>query len=319
MFEASRSPTQSFWDGMPVCPWMKLPRNIRYPRFAAQIAPEANEVVRDCIQRLNKRQDDGEILWAPEPATGSLLQPVALGGWHGATHDLDWDYSVLLRRDLPTEDLCRAAQVPDYIIGIWDLTVLAHQLRPQFAHRCRCEYQELPVPCPTNAYALLDREFAPSWWVPIRKGGKNINTAKLPQWGDHNGPERKSSWFMSMGKDSLEVLRDMDRSNDGNVDMSEVERYLSGQESFNMEWYKYSKRRSPCRLVNGQVHLNHTLWWFTLIDRALDHEWVANKPADLRKVYVPPRFERRAELCRAILDGRGQSTTHSPPSDHLAP
>ena len=70
------------------CYWMSLPLKVRYPRFRTDITfPRMFQ----CFKDLNAKQDNKKILWLPAADTGSLLQPVALGGSHGFRTDSDLD------------------------------------------------------------------------------------------------------------------------------------------------------------------------------------------------------------------------------------
>ena len=212
---------------------------------------------------------------------------------HSASFSTDWSCG---------EKKDGARLTPEAVIQVHSLSPEPNGLFPK---RCRCQYQETPIPCPQNADTLLDQEFAPSWWVPFPVGGENINTDVLHRWGDPTSGERRSGFFMGKGGYHLEVLQRMDQTKDGEIDAADLKAYVAAQPRFNMPWYREQEGSDPCRLVNGGVHLNHTLWWFAAVDREINHEWVAGKAADLRQSYHGRRFEHDAALCRAVLRGGG--------------
>ena len=90
------------------CPWMSLPLKIRYPRFRTDITfPRMFQ----CFKELNALQDNKKILWLPNPKSGSLLQPVALGGSHGFQNDNDLDIWLLTTLDLGAHEHCSTTAV----------------------------------------------------------------------------------------------------------------------------------------------------------------------------------------------------------------
>ena len=94
---STRNPLPNTQIDVQPCHWMSLPLKIRYPRYRANITfPRMLE----CFKDLNAKQDNKKIMWLPAPVSGSLLQPVALGGSHGFKMDNDLDILLLTTLDL---------------------------------------------------------------------------------------------------------------------------------------------------------------------------------------------------------------------------
>eukprot|EP00493_Phyllostaurus_siculus_P009958 UN10095 len=102
-----------------------------------------------------------------------------------------------------------------------------------------------------------------SWWFPISKGGKNLEPDHISAWGDPKSGERTSGYFMPLGKINLDGLKMYDTDEDFEISMNEMIAWLeSVPDRFNMDWFYHTMDESPCRLENGRIHLNHSLWWF---------------------------------------------------------
>ena len=185
------------------CYWMSLPLKVRYPRFRTDITfPRMFQ----CFKELNALQDNKKILWLPIPKSGSLLQPVALGGSHGFQNDNDLDIWLLTTLDLGAHEHCSTTAVDNHFFQrVQEINETT--LPKRFQNRCECEFNGIKMYCQTNAYELLDKEFGKSWWFPILKGGKNMGDVRKPHWGNPSTSERKSHRFMKLGKQNFEGLK----------------------------------------------------------------------------------------------------------------
>ena len=284
---------------VPPCHWMSLPLKIRYPRYRTNITfPRMIQ----CLKELNVKQDKKKIRWLPAPNSGSLMQPVALGGSHGFANDYDLDIDLLTTLNLGAFEHCSM----NGIIGNHSVQrvreINESTIPKMFQNRCECEFNGIKMYCQKNAYELLDKEFGKSWWFPISKGGKNMNDFRKPKWGEPSMDERKSKRFMKLGKENFEGLKIYDRNNDFQIDWDEMIWWLkSHPDKFNMDWFFYQMEENPCRLENGRVDLNHSMWWWHLLDDAFGHRWDMNMNFDLSDKYIPASYETNQIKCKNKL------------------
>ena len=280
------------------CHWMSLPIKIRYPRFRTDITFPR---IFQCIKELNALQDNKKILWLPNPVSGTLLQPVALGGSHGFKNDKDLDIRLLTTLELGPNEHC-STDVIGYNFFQRVREINEDTLPKEFQNRCECEFNGIKMYCQTNAYELLDNEFGKSWWFPISKGGKNMADFCKPNWGDPLTYERKHRFFMKLGRENFEGLKMYDKDNDFQIDWDDMIWWLkSHPDKFNMDWFFYQLEKNPCRLENGRIDLNHSMWWWHLLDDAFGHRWDMNMSFDLSDRYIPASYETNQIKCKNKL------------------
>ena len=297
---STRNPLPNTPTDVQPCHWMSLPPKIRYPRYRSNITSPR---MFQCLKELNAKQDNKTILWLPAP-TGSLLQPVALGGSHGFRSDLDLDIWLLTTLDLGIEEHCSTKF--HWYGNHWFQRVQEINettLPKRFQNRCECEFNGIKMYCQTNAYELLDKEFGKSWWFPISKGGKNMADSRKPNWADPSTGERKSQGFMKLGKENFEGLKIYDKNNDFQIDWDDMIWWLkSHPDIFNMDWFFHQMEETPCRLENGRIDLNHSMWWWRLLDDAFGHRWNKNVKIDLSDKYIPASYETDEIKCKNKLN-----------------
>jgi len=85
----------------PLCPWMTVPRESRYPRVKSNVTFSR---FTDCLKELIDMQTGGDIEWIP--AAGTLLQAAALGGSHGQRNDDDLDLLLITTLNRTAEEHC---------------------------------------------------------------------------------------------------------------------------------------------------------------------------------------------------------------------
>ena len=295
---STRNPLPNTPIDVQPCHWMSLPLKIRYPRYRTNVTfPRMFQ----CIKELNAKQDNKTILWLPAADTGSLLQPVALGGSHGFRTDSDLDIWLLTTLDLGIYEHCSTDVIGKHFFQrVQEINETT--LPKRFQNRCECEFNGIKMYCQTNAYELLEKEFGKSWWFPISKGGKSMADYYKPHWGDPSTWERKHRWFMEIGKENFEGLKMYDKNNDFQIDWDDMIWWLkSHTDQFNMDWFFYQMEENPCRLENGRIDLNHSMWWWHLLDDAFGHRWDMNMTFDLSHKYIAASYETNKIKCKSKL------------------
>jgi hypothetical protein len=140
--------------------------------------------------------------------------------------------------------------------------------------------------------------------APITEGGKRMEEKVLKMWADPESAFRVSPWFMERGRENLDALQSYDKDGDSHIGMTDFSDHLLEADidkRFNMGWLRYQAKTAPCRIVNAQIHLNHSLWWFKLVDAALNGDWKENVNTDARDKYLPVPLEHSSERCLKIL------------------
>ena len=109
-----------------------------------------------CFKELNEKQYAGSILWLPAPGSGSLLQPVALGGNHGFKSDNDLDIQLVTTLDLDIYEHCSNDAIGNF--GFTRVEQINRRTIPKhFQNRCECEFNGMQMICQANAYELLEQ------------------------------------------------------------------------------------------------------------------------------------------------------------------
>ena len=290
---------------VPLCPWMTVPLEVRYPRVKSNITFRR---ATDCMKELNEQQANGTILWIP--ASGSLLQSTALGGSHGQSNDDDLDILLLTTLNKTAEQHCTNNAIGNFFFsfvqssssGSINKSSIAAS-HPAFANRCVCEFNDMRLFCRKDAYDALNRYIGPEWWFPISGGGKVTHEQALPKWGDPNHYLRRR--WMNNGKGNLLALRSYDTDGDMQISLPEVINRLhvaTSNRQFNMQWFNRQVRVDPCSIVNSWIHLNHSLWWFNALDEAFGGNWSVSSKSTVQ--YVNESLPKTAlQECLEILDG----------------
>ena len=178
-----------------------------------------------------------------------------------------------------------------------------HTVPDEFKDICHCEFNGIQIYCRSNSYESLDTNFGQSWWFPVAKGGKNMADSYKLHWADPNSKERKLGWYMKQGKENLDGLKMYDANGDLEISMDEIIAWLNSVPNrFNMNWFLYQAEEDPCRLENGRIDINHSLWWWKLLDEAFDHAWRPNLKANFINKYIPAVYESDKEKCRDALN-----------------
>ena len=129
-----------------------------------------------------------------------------------------------------------------------------------------------------------------------------MGDVRKPNWGDPSTSERKSWRFMKFGKENFEGLKMYDKNNDFQIDWDDMVWWLkSHPDKFNMDWFFYQMEENPCRLENGRIDLNHSMWWWHLLDDAFGHRWDMNMNLDLSDKYIPASYETNQIKCKNKL------------------
>jgi hypothetical protein len=322
--------------GFELCPWMKEPAAVRYPRVHTSPFSRTSSMY-ECMAKLAAYQERGDFMFVPFGGIG--VSAMTNGGFHGNGDDGDIDLKSVSRIHESLSDHCSGVG-PAYGFEYWpkpenqsanesiasvaamhdeNKSSAAYQALPGtlkehfFANACVCEWEGLSLLClHDDAYWVY--EYGKSYWVPPAvSGGKDTGD----NFKDFMAPGSSYEDYFCWLVDTIKGLSTVDTDEDGVISAAEFLAYLRPNPKINQLWLNRTMVEQPCVVYNAAVHYNHTYAHGRLAMRLreqagcklTDANWETYDAMWQDIVYLSDEVD--GERCAAFFSGPGPLATTS--------